>query len=535
MQGLNVFSLLLITAGSSIPNPGCAQVGQESKPNILFCIADDATWMHMGAYGCRWVKTPNFDRVAKNGLLFTHAYTPNAKCAPSRASILTGRNSWQMEAAANHNCFFPSHFKTIAEALHEGGYQVGYTGKGWAPGDPGEIDGKKRDLLVKRYNGKTCVPPTSGISNVDYAANFEQFLNDRKPGKPFFFWYGGLEPHRKYEYGSGIKKGHKSLGQIDSVFSIWPDVDSVRTDLLDYAYEIEYFDKHLGEILKLLERTGELDNTLVLVTADNGMPFPRIKGQEYEYSNHLPLAVMWGKGIKYPGRVIDDYISFIDFAATFAAVSGVDVYRHGMSPIEGQSMTDIFQSTKSGQIDPGRNSVLLGKERHDVGRPHDQGYPVRGIIRDGFLYLRNFKPERWPAGNPETGYTNTDGSPTKSYILNLRRGGEDCRYWKLNFGLRPEEELYDLVKDPDCVSNLADKPAFLAVKKQLHDRMYKELVRQGDPRVLGNGDVFDNYPTSVNANLYERFIKGEKVNTGWINDSDFEKDTVFCGVPGTGR
>ncbi len=502
MQGLNVFSLLLITAGSSIPNPGCAQVGQESKPNILFCIADDATWMHMGAYGCRWVKTPNFDRVAKNGLLFTHAYTPNAKCAPSRASILTGRNSWQMEAAANHNCFFPSHFKTIAEALHEGGYQVGYTGKGWAPGDPGEIDGKKRDLLVKRYNGKTCVPPTSGISNVDYAANFEQFLNDRKPGKPFFFWYGGLEPHRKYEYGSGIKKGHKSLGQIDSVFSIWPDVDSVRTDLLDYAYEIEYFDKHLGEILKLLERTGELDNTLVLVTADNGMPFPRIKGQEYEYSNHLPLAVMWGKGIKYPGRVIDDYISFIDFAATFAAVSGVDVYRHGMSPIEGQSMTDIFQSTKSGQIDRARNSVLW--ERNQCRAPMS-GISVNHPM-DFLLRTSNGTLPR----ETGTGYTNTDGSPTKSYILNLRRGGEDCRYWKLNFGLRPEEELYDLVKDPDCVSNLADKPAFLAVKKQLHDRMYKELVRQGDPRVLGNGDVFDNYPTSVNANLYERFIKEKR-------------------------
>lgn len=520
-------AFLSLSTGAFMVNAGCERAAETQSPNILFCIADDATWMHMGAYGCDWIKTPSFDRVAKNGILFNNAYTVNAKSAPSRASILTGRNSWQLEEAANHLCYFPAKFKTIAEALHEGGYQVGYTGKGWAPGDPGKIDGKPRELLVKAYNKMKTAPPTTGISPIDYASNFGEFLKERKKGKPFFFWYGGHEPHRKYEYGSGIKKGNKRPEQIDSVYSFWPDVDTVRTDLLDYAYEIEYFDQQLGKILDLLEETGELDNTLIVVTSDNGMPFPRIKGQNYEYSNHLPLAIMWKKGIKNPGRQVDDYISFIDFAATFAEVSGVDVYQYGMQPIEGESLTHIFQSKKSGQVDPSRNFVLLGKERHDAGRPHNQGYPIRAIIKDGMLYLRNFKPERWPAGNPETGYMNTDGSPTKSYILNLRRRGEDVNYWNLNFGLRPEEELYDLNTDPDCVHNLAKEEAYGTRKEQLARLMEQELIRQEDPRILGNGDVFDHYPPSVNVNLYERYMKGEKFNTGWINDSDFEKDTSF--------
>ena len=191
--------------------------------------------------------------------------------------------------------------------------------------------------------------------------------------------------------------------------------------MLDYAYEIEYFDSHLQKMLKKLEETGELENTIVVVTADNGMPFPRIKGQVYEYSNHLPLAIMWPNGIKKPGRVVNDFVNFIDFAPTFLELAGLTVDKAGMQPVSGLSLTDIFYSDKEGTVNPDRNFELVGKERHDVGRPNDEGYPVRGILKDGYLYLRNFKPDRWPAGNPETGYLNCDGSPTKTYILNTRR------------------------------------------------------------------------------------------------------------------
>ena len=244
-----------------------------SKPNILFCIADDASFPHFGAYGCSWVKTPGFDRVAKEGILFTNAYTPNAKCAPSRSCILTGRNSWQLEEAANHVPFFPQKFKTCCETLGENGYHVGYTAKGWAPGNPGEINGRKRQLTGKAYDAKILIPPAKYIANTDYVANFKDFLDDKPKDEPFCFWYGSREPHRAYEYGAGIKKGGKKTTEVDKVYSFWPDNETVCTDLLDYAFEIEYFDEHLRKMLTLLEDRGELDNTLVIVTADNGMPF----------------------------------------------------------------------------------------------------------------------------------------------------------------------------------------------------------------------------------------------------------------------
>ncbi len=498
------------------------------RPNILFAISDDQSFPHASAYGTDWVKTPAFDRVADQGILFNRAYTPNPKCAPSRSIILTGRNSWQLEEAANHWPYFPQKFKVFTEVLEENGYFVGSTGKGWAPGVAETANGEQRHLAGKPFNEIKTTPPTSAISSTDYAANFEVFLDSRPGDQPFSFWFGGHEPHRAYEYQSGIEKAGKELRDIDEVPDFWPDSDSIRTDMLDYALEIEYFDQHLGRMLQLLEETGELDNTIVVVTSDNGMPFPRVKGQVYERSAHMPLAIMWADGIQNPGRVVDDFISFTDFAPTFIELAGLEWDQTGMQPTAGKSFTDILFSDKEGQIDPGRNYVLLGKERHDIGRPYDWGYPIRGIINGDFLYLRNFKEDRWPAGNPETGYLNTDGSPTKTYILDNRTTNGMYHFWRMNFGQRPVEELYNIAEDPDCINNLADHLRYSEIKFELKEQLYQELRDQDDPRILGSGFVFDVYPymDRANQNFYERFMNGEEMNTGWVNDSDFEEELL---------
>jgi arylsulfatase A-like enzyme len=504
---------------------------EESKPdrpNILFAIADDASFPHMGAYGTDWVKTPAFDRVAREGILFMNCYTPNAKCAPSRSCILTGRNSWQLEEAANHWPLFPQKFKTYAESLSENGYYVGYTAKGWGPGIPGEIDGKKRQLTGIPFNEHTQEAPAKYINPNDYSSNFKSFLESRPDETPFCFWYGSTEPHRAYEFNAGIKYGEKAIEQIKEVPPFWPQADSIKVDILDYAYEIEWFDKHLQKMLVFLEEQGELDNTLVVVTADNGMPFPRVKGQVYEYSNHLPLAIMWKDGINNAGRTVEDFVNFIDFAPTFLELAGVSETESGMQAIEGTSLTDIFYSENDGQVNPSRDFVLLGKEKHDVGRPGDVGYPVRGIIKDDFLYLRNFKTDRWPAGNPETGYLNTDGSPTKTVILNDRRSRGESEYWQMNFGRRVEEELYNIEEDPYCLNNLALDPSYSEIMNQLKLDMATRLEAQEDPRMAGNGDIFDSYLYSNEAdqNFYERFMGGEDVHAGWVNESDFEKESI---------
>jgi arylsulfatase A-like enzyme len=496
-----------------------------ARPNILFCIADDASYPHMGAYGTKWVKTPGFDRVAREGVLFTNAYTPNAKCSPSRACILTGRNSWQLEEAANHIPYFPTKFKTYAEALAEKGYFVGKTAKGWAPGVANDASGQPRNLAGTPFDERKLTPPARGIATTDYTANFRDFLDARPADRPFCFWYGGYEPHRRYEFGAGVNKAGKKLAEIDRVFAFWPDNETVRNDILDYAYEIEYFDSHVVKMLEMLEEQGELDNTLVIVTADNGMPFPRVKGQEYEYSNHLPLAIMWKNGIENPGRVVDDYVNFIDFAPTFVELAGLGWDETGMAPHSGRSLTDILFSEKQGTVNPERDHVLIGKERHDVGRPKDVGYPIRGIFKDGFLYLHNFEVSRWPGGNPETGYLNSDGSPTKTEVLKTRTIPQLRNYWNLCFAKRPQEELFDLAKDPECGNNLAALEQYQQQKQSLKQQLFETLRLQEDPRVLGNGHVFDEYiyADERHRGFYERYMAGEHIPAGWVDPSDFEE------------
>ncbi|RJP27043.1 MAG: heparan N-sulfatase [Candidatus Omnitrophota bacterium] len=520
--GLAPFSLVVPSSSSF----AARKDRSEKKPNILFCIADDASYPHMGAYGCPWINTPGFDRVANEGILFTHAYTPNAKCAPSRACILTGRNSWQLEEAANHWCFFPEKFKTYPEVLVEHGYHVGYTAKGWAPGVPGTINGQKRLLTGKAYDTRKTVPPTRAINKNDYAANFQDFLDDKPDGVPFCFWYGSTEPHRAYEYESGIRKGGKNTAQIDKVFSFWPDNETVRTDMLDYAFEIEYFDLHLQKMMALLEERGELDNTLIVVTADNGMPFPRIKGQEYEYSNHLPLAIMWKQGIQKSGRIVDDYVSFIDFAPTFLELAGIQEKQSGMQSIAGRNLSDILYSKKSGRVNRKRDHVLIGKERHDIGRPNDWGYPIRGIVKDDFLYLHNFEPARWPAGNPETGYLNADGSPTKTECVQARNNPDLHHYWQWNLGKRPAEELYNVKEDPDCMKNLAETNQYKDLKTKLKEQLFVELKKQQDPRMDKKGTVFDRYPYADPnwQGFYEKRMNGDQRLPGWINKTDFDEN-----------
>jgi len=504
---------------------GGAAAAETARPNILFAIADD--WgLHAGAYGTRWVKTPAFDRVAREGLLFRHAYTPQAKCAPSRASVLTGRHLWQNEEAGNHLSFFPAHFKSWPEVLMEKGWHMGITGKGWGPGIANDTSGKPRQITGKSFDRRRLVPPARSMSNLDYAANFADFLDAASKDAPWCFWYGSHEPHREYEFQVGANKGGKQLSDIDRVPAYWPDNDTVRHDMLDYAFEVEYADSHLGRMIAELERRGQLDNTIIIVTSDHGMPFPRVKGHAYHDSNHVPLAVRWPGGLRSPGRAIADFVDFTDIAATILDYAGIAEQASGMMPLTGKSWRPILESSKDGQVLPERDHVLIGKERNDVGRPNNWGYPIRGIVTADYLYLRNYETTRWPASNPETGYLDTDGSPTKSLILDLGRANRSNLYWQINFGLRPDHELYDLRTDPDCVRNLAGRSVHAGHMAGLQLRMETMLKAQNDPRMEGRGHIYDHYQPTKGDGLYEQFMRGEKVQTGWVNPTDFEPQPI---------
>ena len=474
----------------------CLTASADERPNFLFIIADDASRDSMGAYGSTYVETPNFDRIAKEGVLFTQAYNCNPKCAPARACLLTGRYSWQLKEACNHNPFLSDEWAFYPFLFEDAGYFIGFTGKGWGPGIYRGIDGgptkfKQRNPAGHPFNEKRSRPPYKGISNVDYAGNFKDFLN-RCPEKiPFCFWLGTKEPHRGYGKDNWKLDG-RDLAKVQ-VPAYYPDNQTIRGDLADYAIEVEWYDRHIGLALQQLEQRKLLDNTVIVATSDHGMPFPRVKGQIYDDGFHVPLAVRWGAKIQ-PHRTVTDFVSFPDVAPTLLDIAGIPIHPQ----MTGKSFKPQLIAAGSGRIDPNRNHTLLGKERHDIGRTDGNrlsvSYPSRAIRTDEYLYVHNFKPNRWPSGDPQYGLLNCDSSPTKTYLESILKSDPEYRFYEMSFGKRPEEELFHIASDPDCINNLADHPELQETKTRLWTQLKRELTSQKDPRILGDGDIFDFYP-----------------------------------------
>ncbi|MDP3070890.1 MAG: sulfatase [Opitutaceae bacterium] len=487
--------LLLLIASRAAP---LAAAADPARPNILFIIFDDWGWQHAGAYGSTWVKTPNFDRVAREGVLFKNAFTSNPKCSPCRASILTGRNTWQLNEAVSHGGYFPASFEVYPDLLEKSGYSVGLTGKGWGPGDFKTLAQRTRNPAGPSFDTHRSNPPATGIGRNDYGKNFDAFLAQKAKDKPFCFWMGFQEPHRGYELNSGVRLG-KKLADV-TVPSYLPDTAIVRGDLADYAIEVEWADAFIGQALAALEARGELENTLVVVTSDHGMPFPFVKGQIHEDGFRLPLAMRWGKGIK-PGRVVEDFINGRDFAPTWLELAGLAPH----AQMTGRSLAAILRSPQSGLLE-NRTEMLVGKERHDIGRPFDLGYPVRALRTKDFLYVHNFHPDRWPAGNPETDFGNVDGSPTKEFIKAI--GGH---FYDLSFGKRLPDELFDLRTDPAGVNNLAHDLAHAGTVASMRARMMQLLAEDQDPRALGQGAIFDTYKyVGARAKGYDTWLRAQE-------------------------
>jgi len=256
-------------------------------------------------------------------------------------------------------------------------------------------------------------------------------------------------------------------------------------------------------MLQALERAGELDNTLVILTSDNGMPFPRAKANCYEYGIHMPLAIRWDAGVP-GGRVVDDLVGFVDLTATLLEVSGAKPLPS--SPISGRSILSILSSTNQGLVDPSRTAAWSARERHSSSRYNNWTYPQRSLRTSQYLYIRNFRPDRWPAGDPRVlnddgalgplhgAYCDIDAGPTLRLLTSHPDDPQLGKYLQLAVAKRPAEELYDVLKDPGCLRNLADDPALARTKEELSKRLLDYLKQTGDPRVTGSGDIWETYP-----------------------------------------
>lgn len=466
------------------------KAAKTARPNVLFAIADDWSWPFASIAGSTIAQTPNFDRVAKEGVLFRTAHTVAPTCTASRGSILTGQWFARLQEGGDLWGTLPAKFDVYPDLLEKTGYHIGFTGKGWGPGQiaPG---GRTRNPAGPEFNGKKATPPAKGMHDIDYAANFSEFLSKRSQQQPFCFWYGGHEPHREYEAGSGQRAG-KRLEDVRIPFGL-PDSPATRGDLLDYALEIEWFDTHLGRMLKMLEQANELDNTIIAVTGDNGLPFPRAKANLYDNGTHVPLAMRWGARVPR-GRVVDDFISLPDLAPTFLEAAGVTV----PPAITARSLMGILRSKSSGRVDPQRDRVFTGRERHTIAQPDGPGgYPMRAVRTRDYLYIRNYHPERFPTGvdtQAANAYRDIDPGPTKQFMMDHRTDPAVANLFELGFGKRPGEELYDLRSDPGEQRNVASDPKFAAIKGKLANELTQQLKQWQDPRGSGSGDEFDAYP-----------------------------------------
>ncbi len=453
---------------------------RNTRPNFLFILSDDQSWEHTSFAGYPLVATPNFDRIAAEGLYFTNAYASAPTCTASRSSILAGQPIWRLGSAANLHGGYSTKMISYQQLLGQAGYALGYTGKGW---EPGYVPPDTPPPTGRAYNDILREVPDN-LGAVDLAANFAAFLDRLGDRAPFSFWVGSVEPHRPFD---GRAPGRfKHRGDLRYLPQVMPDTRPAKREFSAYLREIEVFDRDVGRLLAVLEERGLLERTVVVITSDNGMAFPRAKANDYEYGVRVPLAIRWG-GMVQPGRIVDDFTSLTDIAPTFLELAGEPI----PAAMTGTSLAYALRSEQGGVINPARDAAFTAFERHAGyirGGDENLTYPRRAIHTDRYAYIHNYFPDRWPAGDPP------EFIEAYIHLLRAEATGEPVQpFFVLATGKRPAEELYDLQVDPWQQRNLAYEPGYADVRRSLAARLHEELAHTGDPLELTGEDVFQKY------------------------------------------
>jgi len=463
-QFLNLISVTLLILYSCQPSK------EQSRPNILLLMSDNHSWNHLGCYGDPVVKTPRIDRIAKEGVKFTHAFCAAPSCTPARAGMLTGQDIWRLEEGANLHGILPDKYPLYTDILRESGYFVGCQGKGWGPGSV-EDSGRKINHGGKKYQ------------------SFVEFINSNSQKKPWCYWFSSRNPHRPYKVNSGMASGmDKSLVNVPSYL---PDNDATRGDICDYYLEIQNFDTEVGNILELLKESGQWDNTIIVICSDNGWQMPRGLANLYDFGTRIPMIFYWKDHIP-GGRTVDDFVNLNDLAPTFLEFSGLAI----PSEMTAKSLVNILYAKESGRLDMDRDYIVTARERHALCRKNGLGYPGRAIRTHEYLYIRNYEPDRWPAGDPPL-YGDVDAPmlhypcPTKIHILANKNKSDIKDLHKMAFDKRPAEELYDLKKDQDQMDNVAFREDYKTIKQELSNKLDIYLRNTKDPRSLGQPIIWD--------------------------------------------
>lgn len=519
---------LLLTPVSCLLSP----LAKGEKPNILLLFADD-----LGRYASAYadpanptpndiVSTPAFDRIAAEGALATNAFVSVPSCSPSRAALISGRHFFRNGSHSQLHTPWNgdrdddpwNSVRGFALGLQDVGYHIGWSHKMHIAED--RMGGRQNNHVKAGRRVNQFSQNVSAAEDPDKAKNalyhetlknFQSFLADRKNGQPFYYSYHPTNPHRKWIQGSGKKLWGLDPDKLEGKMpDFLPDVHTVREDLADYMGEGMAFDACCDVLIKELEKSGELDNTLVVISGDHGAPgFPRGKTNVYDFGARVLFSARWPGHIK-PGQKITRPISLVDLAPTFLAAAG-------LPPEPGTNGQSLLPALADADHSKLRGWALIGRETHvNSARPLELPYPTRALRTEDHLYIINFKPGRTPAGDPlaldkspppsweqinkntRLTFGDMDAGPTRTWMIQHRNDPKYKTHWDLGFGPRPGFELYDLKSDPHQVTNLADDPDHAATKNQLHTALMEELVKNNDPRLDGN--QFD-YPPYTKKGL----------------------------------
>jgi N-sulfoglucosamine sulfohydrolase len=529
---LPLLVLLALTASGPAGRGTSAAPAQPARPNILFAFADDLG-RHAGIYAAidgpgtanDLLRTPHIDRVGREGVVFRRAFVSAPSCTPSRSALLSGQHFWRTgQGAILRGARWDDAIPSFPLMLREAGYHIGKSYKVWSPGEPvdaphgrqqhayeaaGRRFGQFSQHVTDMVSRGQRVADAKAVLYDEVRRNFDAFLANRRPGQPFSFWFGPVNVHRQWIRGSGRALWGLNPDELEGRMpAALPDVSDIREDLADYFGEVMAFDAALGVLVERLEAIGELDNTIVVVSGDHGAPgFPHGKCNLYDFGTAVPLVVRWGAAPR--GRVVDDLVSLPDLAPTFLEAAGLEVPAH----MTGRSLLGILTSSRSGIVEPARDAVFTGRERHvENAREGYLPYPQRAIRTLDHLYIINFEPDRWPMGDPRditadsapewsalaqntrATLADEDAGPTKAWMVAHRNDPRWRPYYERAYGKRPREELYVLADDPHQLRNVATDPAHAAVRERLHARLMSELETTGDPRVVDGGRYFETAP-----------------------------------------
>lgn len=471
LAGIFFTGFVLLCLSCNLKNPDVKDLSK--LPNMIIFIADDVSWDDLGCYGNEEVHTPNIDALAQDGIIFKNAYLTTSSCSPSRNSIITGRYPHNTGAAELHTSP-PLEMISLAEILKSKGYYTLQAGK-FHMGDYA-----KRGFDELHENRKVNGPGGEGY--------WDQAVENLPEGQPFFMWLAAIDAHRGW--GQNQFSGTHPPDQI-KVPEYLIDGPETRQDLAHYYDEITRFDHHIGGVVKKLKQKGVYQNTLIIIMADNGRPFPHSKTRVNDQGVKTPFIIHYPKINRVKNKLSRSLISAVDIAPTLVDLAGMDEVDH----FQGVSFKNLLLKSEQ----KFRNYVFAEHNWHDY-----EAYE-RMVRNDRYMYILNSRP-RFALRGPLDAINSTSYQELKEAYL---CGTITKIQAEIFVAPRPEEELYDLSVDPYQLNNLL-----------LGDRIppaYEDLKQKLNQWVIATGD---DLPENLTLDWYYR----EPVNTD-EKDSNGQKKT----------